>query len=70
MNEVTQKLSVDVTATAAVRLRPRFRNKPGLVKVSLQNLQQIVLILRNILSKLMICSTYTLYFSYYVVKVP
>ena len=36
-----------VNVVAASRLRARYRNKPGLVKISLANLEQKVLVLRN-----------------------
>lgn len=42
-----ENVSSRVSAVAATRLRPRFHNRPGLVKVSFESLEQKVLVLRN-----------------------
>ncbi|CAC5380632.1 unnamed protein product [Mytilus coruscus] len=51
MNEIIQKLgqpvAKEVKIAAVTRLNSRFRGKPGLVKMSLENTDQKILILRN-----------------------
>ena len=42
-----EELSSNVNVTAVARLKPRFRNKPGLVKIGFETLDQKILVLRN-----------------------
>ena len=36
-----------MNVTALARLKPRFRNKPGLVKIGFESVEQKILVLRN-----------------------
>ena len=42
-----EEVSSNVNVTAVARLKPRFRNKPGLVKIGFETLDQKILVLRN-----------------------
>ena len=42
-----EEVSSNVNVTAVARLKPRFRNKPGLVKIGFETLDQKILVLGN-----------------------
>ena len=42
-----EEVSSNVNVTAVARLKPGFRNKPGLVKIGFETLDQKILVLRN-----------------------
>lgn len=47
INSIGEDISNNVKIVAAARLRKRFRDKPALIKVSFENSDQKVLVLRN-----------------------
>ena len=47
LNALGEEVSSRVNVTALARLKPRFRIKPGLVKIGFESVEQKILVLRN-----------------------